>query len=118
MKIVGLTGGIASGKSTATQRLRHAGIIVIDCDVIARECTLKGRWGFRQVVTAFGHGILDASGGIDRDKLGSMVFKDSSLRRKLNHATHLPVCCNLALQLTWHWLCCRRLVVLDMPLLF
>jgi len=85
---IGLTGGIASGKSLVASRLQELGAILVDADVIAREVVEPGTPGLEQVVGAFGTGILDASGRLDRPKLGSIVFQDPSQREVLNSIIH------------------------------
>lgn len=63
MLIVGLSGGIASGKSTAAHQFVAQGLEVIDCDQLAHDCTARGRWGYRRVVAAFGREMLDPTTG-------------------------------------------------------
>jgi dephospho-CoA kinase len=63
MLIVGLTGGIASGKSTVSKEIARQGILVLDCDAIAHDVTCRGRWGYRRVLRAFGPSVLTSSGG-------------------------------------------------------
>jgi len=86
--LFGLTGGIASGKSTVAARLRAHGVPVIDADELAREVVGPGTEGLRAVVEAFGEGVLDASGALDRKALGRIVFADAGARRALNAITH------------------------------
>ncbi|EIE24152.1 dephospho-CoA kinase [Coccomyxa subellipsoidea C-169] len=117
MKIVGLTGGIATGKSTVTNLIRQHGIPVIDCDEIAHLVTKKGKWVYKRIVRMFGSGFLKSDGEIDRERLGELVFKDAVARRKLNRATHPAVTLELAKQLLSHLLQCHSLVMVDMPLL-
>uniref|UniRef100_A0A7S0S4B0 Dephospho-CoA kinase n=1 Tax=Chlamydomonas leiostraca TaxID=1034604 RepID=A0A7S0S4B0_9CHLO len=118
MRLVGLTGGIASGKSTTSKLLRREGITVLDCDEIAHAVVRKGRWGWRRVVKEFGQEVLLPDGELDRKKLGQIVFDDASKRKVLNRATHIPVYAELLRQILWSWLLCKWLVVVDMPLLF
>eukprot|EP00882_Tetradesmus_deserticola_P010993 GHRQ01011627.1.p1 GENE.GHRQ01011627.1~~GHRQ01011627.1.p1 ORF type:complete len:167 (+),score=46.77 GHRQ01011627.1:326-826(+) len=118
MLVVGLTGGIATGKSTVTRQLISLGVPVIDCDRIAHDTACKGSWGYRRIVAALGRDILDGRGEVDRARLGQLVFADAAARRRLNMATHAPVAWQLLRQLVGHWLRFRRLVVVDMPLLF
>jgi dephospho-CoA kinase len=86
--LFGLTGGIASGKSTVAKRIRELGIPVIDADAVAREVVLPGTEGYRAVVEAFGEGIVAADGQIDRKALGSLAFADPSARGRLNAIVH------------------------------
>jgi dephospho-CoA kinase len=85
---VGLTGGIASGKSTVGQRFTELGVPVIDADVAARDVVAPGTVGLAQVVARFGSGILDAGGVLDRHALRNLIFKDPSLRRDLEGILH------------------------------
>ncbi|WP_017199704.1 dephospho-CoA kinase [Arthrobacter sp. M2012083] len=85
---IGLTGGIASGKSLVASRLQELGAILVDADLIAREVVEPGTPGLARVVEAFGHGILDEQGRLDRPKLGSIVFHDPAQRRVLNGIVH------------------------------
>lgn len=86
--MVGLTGGIASGKSVVSQMLSELGAIVIDADKIAREAVAKGSDGLRRVVEAFGVEILTQEGELNRLVLGAKVFADESLREELNGIVH------------------------------
>jgi len=97
MKLVGLTGGIASGKSTVGRLLREAGVAVIDADVLAREAVAKGSAGLTAVVGRFGEGVLDDDGNLDRKKLGAIVFHDDAARRDLNAIVH-PEVARLAME--------------------
>ncbi|HEY0888083.1 MAG TPA: dephospho-CoA kinase [Nocardioides sp.] len=80
---VGLTGGIASGKSTVSAMLRELGAIVVDADLLAREVVRPGTPGLAQVVAAFGPEILTADGEMDRAKVGAIVFADPEQRQRL-----------------------------------
>lgn len=116
--MVGLTGGIASGKSTVTAALRNAGVEVIDADEVTHHVQRKGAWAYRRVVRQFGSRVLDGSGNIDRQKLGDIVFSDAAARRRLNQATHAPIAVEIGRRLLWAWLRGSGTVVLDMPLLY
>ena len=85
---IGLTGGIASGKSTVTQRFAELGIPVIDADVSARNVVELGKPGLEQVVRRFGPGVLDASGNLDRPALRALIFSDSASRQALDAILH------------------------------
>lgn len=87
-KIIGLTGGSGSGKSTVAAALRSLGAFVIDCDKIAHENMLKGGIAYNEIVEAFGGSILAASGEIDRKSLGNIVFNDKRALERLNRITH------------------------------
>jgi dephospho-CoA kinase len=86
--LFGLTGGIASGKSTAAARLRVRGVPVIDADELAREVVAPGTGGLREIVETFGPGVLDASGALDRKALARIAFADDAARARLNAITH------------------------------
>jgi dephospho-CoA kinase len=85
---IGLTGGIASGKSTVTQRFAELGIPVIDADVAARIVVEPGKPGLEQVVRRFGLGVLDTSGNLDRPALRALIFNDSASRQALDAILH------------------------------
>jgi len=85
---VGLTGGIASGKSTVSQILRELGAVVIDGDALAREVVAKGTPGLAQVVAEFGEGMLGPDGELDRPRMGELVFSDEGARRRLERIVH------------------------------
>ena len=85
---IGLTGGIASGKSTVTQRFVELGVPVIDADVAARIVVEPGKPGLEQVVRRFGVGVLDARGNLDRPALRALIFNDSASRQALDAILH------------------------------
>ncbi len=89
--IVGLTGGIATGKSTVTSMLRELGAYVVDADVWARKVVEKGSPGLAGIVQAFGPGILQGDGTLNRAALGQIVFQDAEARQRLNDITHPKV---------------------------
>lgn len=91
MILVGLTGGIASGKSAVADRLAQLGAVIIDSDVLAREVVQPGTPGLAAIVERFGADVLDADGSLDRAKLGSIVFGDSEARRDLETIVHPAV---------------------------
>ncbi|MDR6505642.1 dephospho-CoA kinase [Arthrobacter oryzae] len=85
---IGLTGGIASGKSVVAARLRELGAVLVDADALAREVVEPGTPGLAQVVEAFGAEMLGADGGLDRAKLGALVFGDPARLTALNGIVH------------------------------
>ena len=85
---VGLTGGIASGKSTVSEILAELGAVIIDGDKLAREVVEPGTPGLAQVVEAFGEEILLPDGGMDRAKVGQIVFNDEAKRKLLEGIVH------------------------------
>ena len=88
MKVIGLTGGIASGKSTVSRFLAELGAVVIDADRVGHEAFKPGTKLFDAVVAAFGRQIVTPSGDIDRNKLGKMVFGSHELLARLNQIMH------------------------------
>jgi dephospho-CoA kinase len=85
---VGLTGGIASGKSTVSAILAELGAVVIDADLIAREVVARGTPGLDAVVAEFGPGVLTVEGDLDRPAMGALVFSDPSARKRLEAIVH------------------------------
>ncbi|MGJ7045641.1 MULTISPECIES: dephospho-CoA kinase [Thermoanaerobacterium] len=88
MKVIGLTGGIASGKSTVSSILKSLGAVIIDADVVSREIMIKGTETYNILISVFGREILRKDGEIDRRKLGNLVFADKEKLNKLNEITH------------------------------
>jgi|LSQX01.2.fsa_nt_gb dephospho-CoA kinase len=88
MKIIGVTGGIGSGKSTVSRTLRDLGAAVIDADVLAKNITGTGGRAFNELVEYFGKDILDDDGELDRSKLASIAFGDKVKLHALNSITH------------------------------
>ncbi|PRP76738.1 hypothetical protein PROFUN_11741 [Planoprotostelium fungivorum] len=118
MKIIGLTGGIASGKSTVSRYFIECGLAVIDLDVIARQVVDIGKPAYKKIVSVFGTDILSEDGSIDRLALGRKVFKDVQLRRQLNQITHWYILLEVMKQIFLNFIKGEPVVVLDVPLLF
>lgn len=91
MLLVGLTGGIGSGKSTVARMLEKRGAVVFDADVLARQAVAPGTPGFEKVVERFGPNVLAPGGGLDREALASIVFADPAARRDLEGIVHPEV---------------------------
>lgn len=91
MYLIGLTGGIASGKSTVARRLYEHGAVHIDADDLARRVVAPGTPGLAAVAAEFGDGVLHADGSLDRAKLGEVVFNDDAARARLNAIIHPAV---------------------------
>jgi dephospho-CoA kinase len=89
--LVGLTGGIGSGKSVVAARLAELGAVVIDSDRLAREVVAPGTDGLAEVVAAFGPEVLGADGALDRPALGRLVFADPAARARLEQIVHPQV---------------------------
>jgi dephospho-CoA kinase len=86
--LVGLTGGIGSGKTTVARMLEARGAVVFDADLLAREAVEPGTPGYERVVERFGPNVLEPGGGIDREALAAVVFADPAARRDLEAITH------------------------------
>ncbi len=86
--LVGLTGGIATGKSTVSEILRHLGCVIIDADVLAREVVEPGEPAYDDIVAEFGPSIVLKDGTLDRKRLGAIVFADQGKRKRLEAITH------------------------------
>lgn len=122
MQVVGLTGGIACGKSTLSRiflSTQEDPPAVIDLDLIARQVVAAGTPAYHQIIHQFGSSLIDAeTGEIDRKQLGSIIFGDPEKRRLLNDITHRPIFWSMLKQLVLHFLKGTDLVVLDSPLLY
>lgn len=119
MLTVGLTGGIASGKSTVSALLVKEGAFLIDTDLLSREVVAPGTPGWNEVVEHFGRDILKGDDSIDRSRLGEIVFSDAKKRAKLEALIHPLITreknARLAEISRKH---AESIVVIDMPLLF
>lgn len=113
---VGLTGGIASGKSTVSELLAGFGAVIVDSDKIAREVVEPGTPGLAQVVAEFGPSVLTESGALDRAKVGEIVFADEGARGRLNAIVH-PLVGARSAELEEAGRAAGKLVVNDIPLL-
>ncbi|MHC0037399.1 dephospho-CoA kinase [Pseudoneobacillus sp. C159] len=116
--IIGLTGGIASGKSTVTRMFLDLGIPVIDADVEARRVVEKGENAYQQIVETFGEEIVAVDGEIDRGKLGTIVFHNEAKRLQLNAIVHPAVRERMNSEKERLIAAGHPVVVLDIPLLF
>jgi dephospho-CoA kinase len=117
VKLIGLTGGVGSGKSTVAEMLRELGAVVVDADEASHAVYEPGTPGFEAVIAEFGDFYL-SDGRIDRQRLGELVFKDAASRRRLNAIVH---------PLVREWMAARTaeavergavVVIQDVPLLF
>jgi dephospho-CoA kinase len=91
MYLIGLTGGIASGKSVVAKRLAEHGAIHVDADLLAREVVEPGTPGLAAIAEAFGESVIAPDGTLDRPALGAIIFTDPDARAKLNAITHPAV---------------------------
>ena len=115
---IGLSGGIGSGKSTVARMFAALGATVIDADAIVHELQAPGTPLLAEIAAAFGPGVLDASGALDRAALGAIVFRDSDARRKLELLVHPKVGAEFARRVAAARASGARALVLDIPLLF
>jgi len=118
VRIIGLTGGIATGKSTVAAMLADRGAAVVDADRIAREVVEPGTAGLEAVAGAFGPEVITASGELDRVRLAGIVFADPESRRRLEALTHPLILARIADRVTGLALSGPPLVAVDVPLLF
>ncbi|HHX96101.1 MAG TPA: dephospho-CoA kinase [Clostridia bacterium] len=88
MRIIGLTGGIAAGKSTISHYLREWGAVIIDTDILARELVVPYSAAWQEIVKHFGEDILTPNGYLKRKRLGEIIFKSAGQRRVLNEILH------------------------------
>lgn len=116
--IIGLTGSIATGKSTVANMIKELGIPVIDADKIAREVVEPGEPAYEQIVNQFGQGILFPDGTLDRKKLGSIVFQNKEKREQLNCIVHPAIRKKMDAQKNDYLQRGFKTVVMDIPLLF
>lgn len=91
MRIIGLTGGIAAGKSTVSTRWAEHGAVVVDADRLARDAVALGSRGLARVAERYGPGVIAADGSLDRPALGAIVFADPAARKDLEAITHPEV---------------------------
>src|SRR5262249_39673068 len=118
MRKIGLTGGIATGKSYVAEALRRHGIPVIDADAIAHGVMAGGTEAATAIDARFGQEILAADGSVDRRKLGPIVFADSSARRELEAIVHPAVHRSITVGLRAFEVLGHDAVVIAVPLLF
>ncbi|GAA5997503.1 putative dephospho-CoA kinase [Rhodotorula paludigena] len=117
MLVVGLTGGIASGKSTVSKLLQESQVPVIDLDVLARIAVEPDSYALSALVRHFGESILRPDGTLNREKLGSIVFNNERERKVLNSIVHPAVRRLLAWELVKAWMRGEKVCVVDAPLL-
>ncbi|XP_022079779.1 dephospho-CoA kinase domain-containing protein-like [Acanthaster planci] len=117
MYLIGLTGGIASGKSTVSNFFRELGCPVIDADLIAREVVVPNRPSWKLIVKHFGSDILQEDGTIDRPKLGRIIFGNDDKRHLLNSCTHPYIQKEMMWRVFKYFLKGYPYIILDIPLL-
>jgi dephospho-CoA kinase len=118
VKVFGLTGGIASGKSTVSRMLAERGIPMVDADLLAREVVQPGEPASLAIREAFGPGVFAEDGSLDRKALGAIVFADASRRAALNAIVHPAVSALAQRRFAEHAAAGAPLVGYEVPLLF
>ncbi|SDK42620.1 dephospho-CoA kinase [Sediminibacillus albus] len=116
--VIGLTGSIASGKSTIARIISEWDIPIIDADVISREVVEAGEEAYQEIVRVFGENVLQSDQSLDRKKLGQVIFKDAAKREQLNKIVHPAVRKKMLRQRDNYVEAGESAVVLDIPLLF
>ncbi|MEI4789166.1 dephospho-CoA kinase [Bacillus sp. FJAT-53060] len=116
--VIGLTGGIASGKSTVSQVIKEQGIRVVDADVIAKEAVSKGTPALQHIFQTFGEDVLLPNGELNRQQLGAIIFSDEEKRKQLNAIVHPEVRKEMLKRRDEGINQQETFIVLDIPLLF
>jgi len=118
MFLVGLTGGVATGKSTVSNMFRELGVPVIDADAMARRIVEPGRKAWKAIRAEFGHCVFHDNGELNRAALRTIIFEDEEQRQKLNRITHPEI----YKEMCWEAVKCaaagHQYIVMDLPLLF
>jgi dephospho-CoA kinase len=118
VKLVGLTGGIASGKSTVAKILERLGAAVINADDLSREVVEPGKVAWQEIIDAFGTGVLQPDQTLDRQKLRTVIFSDRDGRKKLEAIIHPRVRALAEERIREHAVAGYAIIVYEVPLLF
>jgi dephospho-CoA kinase len=118
MRLIGVTGGIATGKSTVDRMLEAHGAAVIDADQLAREVVRRGEPALQEVAARFGPDVIQPDGTLDRERLGKIVFADPEARRDLDQITHPRIAELTRDRIAAALASPAPLVAVDIPLLF
>ncbi|KAI8052179.1 dephospho-CoA kinase [Syncephalis plumigaleata] len=118
MKVVGLTGGIATGKSTVSRQLSQY-YPIVDADRIAREVVAPGQPAYREILKHFSDipDLLLEDGQLNRPRLGQVVFGDAERRKALNGCTHYYIRRRMLWEIIYYWFLGEPVLILDVPLL-
>jgi len=117
-RVIGLTGGIGTGKSTVARMFASLGAVVIDADAIVHRLQSAGSPVLAEIAAAFGAELLDSNGALDRARLADLVFRDPAARQRLNELIHPKVGAEMMREMEAARRAGAPLVVLDIPLLF
>ena len=117
MFLVGITGGVASGKSTVSEMLQQCNCAVVDADQIAKEIVLPGKPAYQDIIKKFGSVVIQADGFINRAALADIIFRNKQMKKELNHITHPKIAKTMLWQIFKHFLQGKKYVILDVPLL-
>jgi len=118
VKLVGLTGGIASGKSTVAEILKRQGAAIINADVLAREVVEPDRQAWTEIVNTFGIAVLQPDRTLDRQKLRAIIFDDAAARKKIESIIHPQVRALAEQRIREHAAAGYAVIVYEVPLLF
>lgn len=118
MRVVGLTGGIASGKSTVSNLFKISGVPVIDADLVARQVVEKDSVGLKSLITHLGESILNEDGTLNRNELGRKMFSDDAIRTEVNDILQPLIRQEITARMKAYQEQGESLIVLDLPLLF
>ena len=118
MKLVGLTGGIASGKSTVAEILKRQGAAIINADVLAREVVEPDHQAWTEIVNTFGIAVLQPDRTLDRQKLRAIIFDDAAARKKIESIIHPQVRALAEQRIREHAAAGYAVIVYEVPLLF
>lgn len=116
--IIGLTGSIASGKSTVANMLKEYGFPIVDADLVARQVVERGSETLQKIADVFGPEVITPEGTMDRAKVGSIIFHDESKRKVLNDIIHPAIRAEMLRQRDEHVANGAKTVIMDIPLLF
>lgn len=116
--IIGLTGSIASGKSTVANMLKELKLPIVDADLVARQVVEPGMPTLKKIEEVFGKEVITEEGTLDRPKLGSIIFHDQSKREILNEIIHPAIRQEMLRQRDEHIASGAKTVIMDIPLLF